>query len=98
MSKKKENEGKEKEELHPQLQAIITEGIKIRTAVFHEPVRASGKSAPESELHCAETHTANEYAKNRLARMWYTPHTMLVMIGAEFILVPTSNVKYARPV
>lgn len=77
--------------LHPLLAQLMENGIPIRKAVFHRTVifdYAGG--TPEYAFYSPEW--SKDIKKNRVAKMWYTPHGLICEQNGHFKIVPLATV------
>lgn len=73
------------------LQDLIENGIPVRKAVFHRTVifdYAGG--TPETAFYCESW--SKDMKKNKIAKMWYTPHGLVCEQAGLFKIIPLANV------
>lgn len=77
--------------LPKQLEELIENGIPVRKAVFHRTVLFDyAGGTPESAFFSPEW--AQDVKKQRVAKMWYTPHGLVCEQNGMWKIVPLANV------
>lgn len=80
------------DKLPKQVEELIANGIPVRKAIFHSTILFDyGSNTPETVLFSPDW--SEHTKKNKVARMWFTPHGLICEQMGIYKIIPLAMVK-----